>query len=1279
MAIVGTVTAIFELAGGQQALNTLQQIQQLGNQLGQKKIALNVGTSSQQKSIQSFTGWLDKASKASSTLFNKFWAAPKAIAQFSDQFVHLGQVAATFAYRMTLVTAPLDALLFKVGKAAVELERTALFTATQIEGSKEAAVKFARETEKAMTDLAVETGNNAAELVGALRLIISSMDVAEKDATKMMKPVAMTMTAMQEGAEEMVMATTTAFNVFGGELSRFGNMQKQTTHILDVLGESVKEGRAEFSDMATGFGRAATMGMFANASFEEVVATITLLSRVFTPAQATTAAENLSKALVDPSSEAADMWDQLKISMYEVVDGVTQRRGTFDILAELMDKLFGMDVKGRDTVISAIFPTIRALRGALFLLQPGELDKAMDWVEDWENMAPDLNQTNYGIGRNFAIAGEGIKFLLDQITALADAIGQKVYDTFREDIKDLTEGLIAFTDTILSLPADTLRKVITSIMGISALGPLSLVLSTVLMGLGGLVTLIAELASPMGILALIAGWKMFGAVMSSAVDVVREYTGAEGLRGLIRLVIELAEAFGLLSTSDANRLLESVGLSIERINSENFREFVDALKDLGDSARNTYEHVKNWFEAFGMFIDKTAARENLFGIIVGFIVDLVGAITKAGEGLFGEGVSNIEKMAKAIDVVAVALAGLALAGPLKGASLLGWLLSLGITGPAALAALGAGGLVLALKMGGEAVFGKLSPGAYNQLGLNYEQTAELLYESMRKGNMGQQEAIGTLMQGWGVSEAEARQTIGIGTWSPPGMTVSPRLGIAGGATMGGAGMITQAFQNQPGGPMAAWFSLDRLAVKAKEAADSAGKASAAFMSASDALTAIGKGMGDWWEAFKEEHGGKTPIETYKLHERPLQAAVIDKTFSEYFAKAKGRSPEKGEWDFWWQNIWGPLESYQGGPISEVPPGYSPEMPFDIGIDFAGIVREANQKLAETSEEVLPDLEMSVEDLEKAFKEKADSLVVSMGTNTSATEANTQAKEALGGHIQDLIAAMVTGFGVAKDTVIDEGSDAEGEAGGTSKGGKGGKFGLYSMMPIGPGEDGEGAQSTIVARIEGMIRSAMAGGAGVSASFRDFTKANPLAGVIGNLAGQVGDDLHLLELLRQKWVLEEIRDAVIGKSFDEAKKQTTELNGIKSATEGIKAGVLALGPPALSRLSDIVAAVNRVWSTLLTKSFSSSSGSGKQSGGYVWSDNLYRLAEHGKPEFVISNPTLRALEKQVGVVTQGKLLGTTTVSIGNVNLPGVRDAKDFVRELKSLANDANAKRRLAYGY
>lgn len=105
-------------------------------------------------------------------------------------------------------------------------------------------------------------------------------------------------------------------------------------------------------------------------------------------------------------------------------------------------------------------------------------------------------------------------------------------------------------------------------------------------------------------------------------------------------------------------------------------------------------------------------------------------------------------------------------------------------------------------------------------------------------------------------------------------------------------------------------------VKALRDAHKETKATATSMKrlANQALL-LNQNLGEWAIASTIEHGGRTPLEQYQRHEEPLVAAMIDKLWAEDFERREGRPPNQAEWDYHWNEFWGPLEAWPGGPIA----------------------------------------------------------------------------------------------------------------------------------------------------------------------------------------------------------------------------------------------------------------------------------------------------------------------------------------------------------------------------
>jgi len=1262
-----------------------------------------------QRTIGTFSQYAP-ALKATSQGIDKFLSfvvsIPKSLAGAADQLVHFGQVMASFAYRATLVTAPLIAALTASTRTAIDFEHTMGMVATQLDLTGDELKQFTADTTRYITDLSTRISRDVNDLAQAMYYLVSSLTIAPQEARAMLEPIAKAAVAGAATAEMVAESITPILNVYDLITGDIEETARNVEHVLDVIFSAVKKGRAEFADMAVQIGDFVQFAKLAGASLEEAMAVFAQATRVTTPAQAATWTANIYRTLFTPASVEAihnvgiaveevvggtGQWVEQTIllsdaqrkqylqaynalhgkegltglygtlanqqaqlaeahedyALRESVDGrqrierlqreigITQERikvheTTMAVLnkqSEITEKVWSGEMKRKSSlqliteiaaklkeqrseqeklnILYEVFPTLRGLAGAVVFVQ--NLAEVTEWQKEWA-AATGITQEAY------EIMAETVKEVLRLLGQQFQAFGIEVFYAYKDNIKAFIRGFGELLKTFRDMDPALKKQIVAWLAMTAALGPLSLIVSTVLMGLGGLVTVAAQLLSPLGIAGLVLAWQAFGDTLSAAWGTIQDYTSAMGLKGLVALVADLAVAFGLLQRSDADRILQAMGISTQAIDSANFNTFVQSVRDFGQSLSDFWEKIVGFFQGFLQFIDETAKRQNTFGKTVGALTDFVTWLGKLlGITGFDATKVGIEGVANSIDILADKLLKLYLLS--KGASVLAGILTLGrklVGAPAAAGGAGAG-VAVATKLA--ELIAQAGPAAMEPHAL------ALLVAKAMQPEYPSSEDVRWIMEHFGVSgPAAARWAYqwsqlptapapGEAVWTtpwtmgpapappaappaPPAISVETvrRQAMQAMAdywlkrTQDAASLSAKAAEDQEKAAedqekaataqedsatklqeaIDAWTeiaedleetspftdliketltlaqellaqgdiaaasqllatldplqaSLEKTTAASDSLSTAARSAASGLGSLAAALIAVGQAIpGDWWTAFAAEHGGRTPLEQYRRHERPLQAATIDLLWSQDFARRMGRPPTQAEWQQHWYETWMPLEAYPGGPIAAAP-------------STVAFAPEANKLLQDLADEKFPGLSTSLASMEKAYNDGQtaqeglitsldnlrgtdDHLITSVDALTKAVDANTAAQRGGGG------------------------GGGGGEGGGTDGGGTdgGGRHGGYSE---------------------------------------------------------------------------------------------------------------------------------------------------RQFGGYAWADALYRLAEHGKPEFVISSPTLRALERQMGVVTQSKLRGLaggTNITIGSISLPAVSDARSFVHELQRIARQANSMARLGYG-
>jgi len=510
-------------------------------------------------------------------------AASKTVMRIGDNLVHAGQVFGTFAYRMTLITVPITGFLLKTAQAGMELEYVMAKVQAELPKGQVAIEQFTAETTKAIVDLSTKWPIAADDIAEAMYLLISSMTIDPETARAFLEPITMAATAGDTTAKTVSEAVAVIMNAYKMMAGSTEENVAQVMHIMDVLFAARARGRAEYEDFVTQVGDFIAMAKRAGATFEEAMAIYAEATRITSPAIAATWIKRLYAEMTRPKFMAA--MKEFGVQMFvweEGAEGVVRSiRPSIDILRELGAVLAATkDEQEKLNMVHEAFGRITAVQGFLVFLE--NLVEVQDWVKEFEE--------SVGLTAETAeIMLNTVKSLLLVFRNVTVAIGEDIFLTYKEDIKRFLVYLADVFRTLREMDPEIKKNMLSWLAFLSALGPVALVFSTLLIGLGSLITMLGALISPLALGGAIIGMDLFGDLLTEARDAIEAFGG--GLPGLVNFVASLAVELGLISQAEAEKALEALGIEA-MISTDKVAPLADEIRGLVDTISEFADKVK---------------------------------------------------------------------------------------------------------------------------------------------------------------------------------------------------------------------------------------------------------------------------------------------------------------------------------------------------------------------------------------------------------------------------------------------------------------------------------------------------------------------------------------------------------------------------------------------------------------------------------------------------------------------------------------------------------------
>ena len=403
---------------------------------------------------------------ATSALVNFEKKTTETLSKVNSSLQRFGYVAIT-AFTLPIVMA---------GKAIFQLEKEYEYSIQKIVGLTGVAQTTVNEWSKDLLAIGQQLGRTPQELADAL-YFISSSGIKGAEAMNVLALSAKAATAGLGDTKTVADLLTSALNAYSGT----GLTAQYAT---DTLVAAVREGKAEASGFATAMGQIIPIAAQLGVRFDEVaggMAAITLTGS--SSATAAVYLKGVFNSLLTASTKGEKALNKVGTS-YAELRSILSSQG----LIPLMQRLRDIQVKYGDELISDVLPNIRALTGYLSLA-------GKNFKYNTELMNRVTNSTG-SLGKAFAAVADTIKVRYDRAISQAQvsmiSFGKSLAEAVLPFLEKLVKKIGEVTQWFSSL-SDSSKRMVLRIAGIAAaLGPLSLLVSSFVWILRGLVSIGAK-------------------------------------------------------------------------------------------------------------------------------------------------------------------------------------------------------------------------------------------------------------------------------------------------------------------------------------------------------------------------------------------------------------------------------------------------------------------------------------------------------------------------------------------------------------------------------------------------------------------------------------------------------------------------------------------------------------------------------------------------------------------------------------------------------------------
>lgn len=487
--------------------------------------------------------------------------------------------------------------------------------------------------------MAKQTGVSSSEAADAL-FFITSAGLRGSDAMDVLNASLKASASGLGETKAIADLATSAMNAYGKEnLSASG--------ATDILTAAVREGKLESSELASVMGQVLPTASAVGLEFKDVGAAMAAMSRTGTPAaQAATQLNAILSALLKTTPAQADAFAAMGLS----AAGLRQQIKDEGLLSVLGTLKQGID--GNAEAAAAIFPNVRALRGILDLTGSG----AEQAAQIFNSMNNTLGDTQKAFDTTAQSASFKLKASLNIAKESFAEMGAVLLQTLLPLIQDLAGMVTRAFNAFNNLDAGT-QKII------AGMGVLALALPTLISLFGTLMSTLAALTGPVGLIAAgvaaiaYAIYKNWAEVAPVIVGLYNQFVDLYNSSLSLRTVIAgVGVAFKTVFIGVKTTVLEFVNVfktmwnlvkefsekgingDFKGILSQGFEDAKQIAKDGADEIGDAFDDgVK---QAFGSRLEKKTVEQlnttltNVKNKVSGTLTDFFGGLT-GGTGLGG--------------------------------------------------------------------------------------------------------------------------------------------------------------------------------------------------------------------------------------------------------------------------------------------------------------------------------------------------------------------------------------------------------------------------------------------------------------------------------------------------------------------------------------------------------------------------------------------------------------------------------------------------------------------
>lgn len=290
----------------------------------------------------------------------------------------------------------------------------------------------------------------------------------------------------------------TASEIAASSIRGFGLEASEAGHVADVLAEAAARTNAQVEDMGDAMKYVAPVANAMGLSLEETAAAIGIMSDAgIKGSQAGTSLRGALSRLAKPTEAMEKTMDRLGLSFYDAEGNMVSLE---EMVTRLQDSFEGLTQEERNNALVTLFGQ-ESLSGMLALIQRGP-DELAALTEGFENADGAAQEMADVMLDNTAGA-------IEELTGSIETLAIKFQEVMAPTVKDIVNRLTEFVNWLSSADEDTL-KLIATIAGVAAvIGPVLIILSSLITAITTIGSVIMALLNPITlIIAAVAAFAL---------------------------------------------------------------------------------------------------------------------------------------------------------------------------------------------------------------------------------------------------------------------------------------------------------------------------------------------------------------------------------------------------------------------------------------------------------------------------------------------------------------------------------------------------------------------------------------------------------------------------------------------------------------------------------------------------------------------------------------------------------------------------------------------------